>query len=108
VPAPMKKNSTAHFIVTIAILLGIFVAKPLSAADDKPIGYFFMSGLFAGEKNLSYSIEDDRLRDTMNSQKSYMTDVHGPYRTRIGAKRAMRELKRNSKENIYFTHIYRL
>jgi hypothetical protein len=104
----MRKKSSIFLVALLLPIVGALASHPVYAGNDKPIGYFFMSGLFAGEKNMTYAIEDDKLRDTINSKKSYMTDVHGPYRTHWGAMRAMRELKRKSKENIYFTRIFKL
>jgi hypothetical protein len=78
------------------------------AESDKKIGYFYMSGRFTGEKSITYSQDDEKVRDTLNSKKSYATDVHGPYRSKWGAMRAMHEQKRKEKDSIYFTRVFKL
>jgi hypothetical protein len=67
-----------------------------------------MSGRFVGEQRTDYEGEPEKNRDLQDSLKSYVTDVHGPFRTRWGAMRAMREQKRREKDRLYFTRIFKL
>jgi hypothetical protein len=97
--------------VLAAILLLVGVVPTLCrAGSEQSSGYFFLSARPTDEgKRL---LERDRKavdeKKVRLKPEYYTTTIHGPFRSRFEARRALRALRREAPETTYYTRIYKL
>lgn len=67
-------------------------------------GYYFIAGSYHAVNRDSLLVENEE----KNSEGPKTIAVYGPYRTKYGAKKAMKMLKRDTVVELYFSQIFKL
>jgi hypothetical protein len=86
----------------------LLAAGPVPALGQTPTepGYFFLSAHYTGKNRRRPKSDDGKLQFL---PEYYATVLHGPFKTRLEARRALRVQKRGrGGKDKYFTRIYKL
>lgn len=110
----MRRNRFHHALLrrflTLLLLLLPSIHSPaaVTGEPDVGLGYYFLSVELPEHVDTSYLKKKGQNLAQWLLLNNCTTAVHGPFRNKRQARRALREQKREQGDQVYFTGIYRL
>lgn len=95
------------FVVFVCILLFQAVGKGNTSSDSpRPSGYYFLSARLL-------EVQDSTKQSALISIDTILTDysdakLHGPFRSKFIARRALREYRREQRKKIFCTSVFKM
>jgi hypothetical protein len=108
--AESRKKRRGHgFLCLLAAVLLLGASTPtVCDAGSGESGYFFLSARPTAKGVRMLEAQKDEEKKKRLRPEYYTTTIHGPFRTRIEARRALRARKSADSEYTYYTRIYKL
>jgi hypothetical protein len=95
------------YVVVILVVVALCTGSG-GAANGKTAGYYFLSAHYIPSEHIEKINEELNENEYFDVNEECITILHGPFKTRFRAIRAMRNRKRKDKYRSYYTKIYKM